>query len=228
MERPDLTPRGGNPSTHSLGTNPGSFAKPPDVGGPHAFSSPDTPGIPEPSDKTPWDFMPPDWKLEEGRWTPAPGFTPITQLEHARVGNITPEMTRVAEREPHLTAEQVRNEVAAGRMVIPANRVHLAGRLDPMAIGRASVTKVNANMGASPVSSSIGEEVEKLEWAKRWGSDTVMDLSTGGDLDSTREAIIKNSTLPVGSVPIYSMILGRTIEELDEQTVLESLEKQAK
>ncbi|MEE2674156.1 MAG: phosphomethylpyrimidine synthase ThiC [Myxococcota bacterium] len=228
MERPDLPPRGGNPSTHSLGTNPGSFAKPPDVGGPHAFSSPDTPGIPEPSDKTAWDFMPPDWKLEEGRWTPAPGFTPITQLEHARVGNITPEMARVAEREPHLTEEQVRNEVAAGRMVIPANRVHLAGRLDPMAIGRASVTKVNANMGASPVSSSIGEEVEKLEWAKRWGSDTVMDLSTGGDLDSTREAIIKNSTLPVGSVPIYSMILGRTIEELDEQTVLESLEKQAK
>ncbi|MEE2674876.1 MAG: phosphomethylpyrimidine synthase ThiC [Myxococcota bacterium] len=227
MERPELPPRGGNPSTHSLGTNPGSFANSPQIGEPRAFSSPDTPGMPEPSEKTAWDFMPPDWKQENGRWIPAPEFTPITQLEHARVGNITPEMTRVAEREPHLSAEQVRDEVAAGRMVIPANRIHLAGRLDPMAIGRASVTKVNANMGASPISSNIGEEVEKLEWAKRWGSDTVMDLSTGGDLDTTREAILKNSTLPVGTVPIYSMILGRQVEDLDEEIVLECLEAQA-
>ena len=134
----------------------------------------------------------------------------------------------MAEREPHLTPEQVRDEVAAGRMVIPANRVHLAGALDPMAIGRASVTKVNANMGASPVSSDTGEEVEKLDWAKRWGADTVMDLSTGGDLDATREAVIKNSTMPVGTVPIYSMILGRKVEDLDEEIVLESLEHQAK
>jgi phosphomethylpyrimidine synthase len=228
MAQPGLPPRGGNPSTHGLGTSPGSFSNPPDVGGPRSFSSPDTPGMPQPSGKTAWDFMPEDWKLLDGRWTPAPGFSPITQLEHARVGNITPEMARVAEREPHLTAEQIRDEVAAGRMVIPANKIHLAGRLDPMAIGRASVTKVNANMGASPISSNIDEEVEKLDWAKRWGSDTVMDLSTGGDLDATREAIVKNATLPVGTVPIYSMILGRKLEDLDEKIVLESLEHQAK
>ena len=94
--------------------------------------------------------------------------SPITQLEHARLGTVTPEMLRVAEREPHLTAEQVRDEIAAGRMVIPANRVHLGYRLDPMAIGRASKTKVNANMGASPISSGTDAEVEKLRWAEKW------------------------------------------------------------
>ena len=96
-----------------------------------------------------------------------------------------------------------------------------------MAIGRATRTKINANMGASPVSSGSLEEVEKLEWALQWGADTVMDLSTGGDLDATREAIIKHSTAPIGTVPIYSMILGRTIEELDREMVLECLEAQA-
>ena len=136
--RPDLPPRGGNPASQRAGTNPGSFANPADVGGPLAFSSPDTPGMPAPSGKTAWDFMPHDWTREGDRWVPPAGFTPVTQLEHARLGNVTPEMTRVAEREPHLTPEQVRDEVAAGRMVIPANRVHLAGALDPMAIGRAS------------------------------------------------------------------------------------------
>ena len=93
-------------------------------------------------------------------------------------------MQRVAQREPHLTAEQVRDEVAAGRMVIPANKVHLKHKLDPMCIGRARMTKINANMGASPVSSGTDEEVEKLKWAEQWGADTVMDLSTGGDLDA--------------------------------------------
>jgi phosphomethylpyrimidine synthase len=136
-------------------------------------------------------------------------------------------MNRVAEREPHLTPEQVRVELAAGRLVIPANRRHLEGRLDPMCIGRASLTKVNANMGASPISSGAAEEVEKLKWARRWGADTVMDLSTGGDLDATREAILSHATLPIGTVPIYSMIVGRSIEELDERIVLESLEHQA-
>src|SRR5690606_36331570 len=108
---------------------------------------------------------------------------PITQLEHARLGVVTPEMHRVALRETHLTPEQIRDEVAAGRMIIPANKVHLGYDLEPMAIGRASRTKINANMGASPVSSGTDEEVEKLRWAERWGADTVMDLSTGGDLD---------------------------------------------
>jgi len=183
--------------------------------------------MPQVSDKTAWDFMPEDWSLEDGQWRAPEGFVPSTQLEHARLGITTPEMLRVAEREPHLTAEQVRDEVAAGRMVIPANKVHLGMELDPMAIGRASRTKINANMGASPVSSGSREEVEKLEWALRWGADTVMDLSTGGDLDATRDAIIKHSTAPIGTVPIYSMILGRTIEELDAATVLECLEAQA-
>ena len=113
-------------------------------------------------------------------------------------------------------------------MIIPANTVHLGYQLDPMAIGRASRTKINANMGASPVSSSTDEEVEKLKWAERWSADTVMDLSTGGDLDATREAIIKNSTVPIGTVPIYSMIIGRSIEELDEKIILEAVEHQAK
>jgi phosphomethylpyrimidine synthase len=224
----DLPPRGANPSSRAQGTNPGSFANRPDVGGPLTFSSPDTPGMPEPSANTAWDFMPADWSLVDGRWTAPAGFVPVTQLEHARLGIVTPQMRRVAEREGHLTPEQVRDEVAAGRMVIPANVNHLRFRLDPMCIGRASRTKVNANMGASPVSSSTDEEVEKLRWAERWGADTVMDLSTGGDLDKTRAAIIEHSSVPIGTVPIYSMIIGRRIEELDEKLVLDSLEHQAK
>src|SRR5204863_303471 len=128
----------------------------------------------------------------------------------------------------HLTAAQVRDEVAAGRMVIPANRNHLAHKLDPMAIGRASLTKINANMGASPVSSGTDEEVEKLKWAERWGADTVMDLSTGGDLNACREAIVRNSTVPIGTVPIYSMIMGRSIEELTYDIILKEIENQAK
>ncbi|MCA9511821.1 MAG: phosphomethylpyrimidine synthase [Myxococcales bacterium] len=162
------------------------------------------------------------------RFDPPPGFAPVTQLEHARLGVVTPEMRRVAEREPHLTPEQVRDEVACGRMVIPANRVHLAHALDPMAIGRASKTKVNANMGASPVSSGTDAEVEKLRWAERWEADTVMDLSTGGDLDATREAIVANARVPIGTVPIYSMILGRKVEDLTPAIVLEALEHQAR
>ena len=135
-------------------------------------------------------------------WQPPAGFQPCTQLEYARLGQVTPQMLRVAERETHLTAQQVCDEVAAGRMVIPANIQHLQYQLDPMCIGRASRTKINANMGASPISSGTDEEVEKLKWAERWGADTVMDLSTGGDLDACRDAIIRNSTVPIGTVPI--------------------------
>jgi phosphomethylpyrimidine synthase len=223
-----LPPTASNPSTHAQGTSPGSFASAPQVGGPLAFSSPDTPDMPRPSDRTAWDFLPADWRRDRAGVSPREGFEPVTQLEHARLGTVTPEMRRVAEREPHLTPEQIRDEVAAGRMVIPANRNHLAGALDPMCIGRASRTKINANMGASPVSSGTEEEVEKLRWAQHWGADTVMDLSTGGDLDATREAIIGSSTLPIGTVPIYSMIVGRKVEELNEEIVLASLEHQAR
>ena len=216
-----------NPSSREAGTTPGSFANPPDIGGPRAFSSPDTPGMPQPSDKTAWDFMPEDWRFEDGRWHPPAGFEPVTQLEHARLGIVTPAMRRVSERETHITAEQARDEVAAGRMIIPANTMHLEHALDPMCIGRAGLTKINANMGASPVSSGTDEEVEKLRWAERWGADTVMDLSTGGDLDATREAIIVNARVPIGTVPIYSMIIGRSIEDLTLDVILETLRHQA-
>ncbi len=243
-----------NPSTQQQGTTPGSFARAADIGGPHTFASPDSPGMPAPSDKTAWDFLPEGWstRIESDAirsprsanvgfaraiFAEARGdtrsveyprdFKPITQLEYARLGVITPEMNRVAQREPHLTPEQVRDEVAAGRMIIPANKVHLSYQLDPMAIGRASKTKINANMGASPVSSGTEEEVEKLQWAVKWGADTVMDLSTGGNLDECRDAIIRNSTVPIGTVPIYSMIIGKRLEDLDEKTILDTLEFQA-
>lgn len=160
------------------------------------------------------------------RVAPPVTFKPVTQLEHARLGIVTPQMKRVAEREEHLTAEQIRDEVAAGRMVIPANKVHLGYQLDPMAIGRATKTKINANMGASPVSSGTDEEVEKLKWAERWGADTVMDLSTGGNLDECRDAILRNSTVPIGTVPIYSMIIGKKIEDLSEEDVLATVKHQ--
>jgi phosphomethylpyrimidine synthase len=210
------------------GTNPGSFAQRPDVGGPLSYTSPDTPGMPAPSERTAWDFMPADWaKRPDGTWAAPEGFEPRTQLEFARLGVVTDAMRRVSEREGHLTPEQVRDEVASGRMIIPANRVHLAGKLDPMAIGRASATKVNANLGASPVSSGTDEEVDKMRWAVRWGADTVMDLSTGGDLNACRSAIVRDSTVPVGTVPIYSMIIGRKIEQLDDATILAELRRQA-
>lgn len=218
-----------DPSSAGAGTTPGSFAQAAQVGGPLTFSSPDTPGMPAPSDKTAWDFLPEGWtKVDESRATAPEGFVPVTQLEHARLGNITPAMTRVAEREAHLSAEQVRVEVASGRMIIPANIVHLKHQLDPMCIGRASLTKVNANMGASPVSSGTEEEVDKLKWAERWGADTVMDLSTGGDLDACRAAILHNSHVPIGTVPIYSMIIGRRIEDLSVDDIMETLRHQAK
>ena len=211
-----LPPLGDNPSTERQGTTPGSFALKGRVGTPYAYGSPDTPGMPGVSDLTAMDFAGP--RDREGR----------TQLEAARSGVVTGEMKRVTVREPHLTAEQVRAEVAAGRMIVPANKVHLNYKLEPMCIGRASLTKINANMGASPVSSGTHEEVEKLKWAERWGADTVMDLSTGGDLDACREAIIRNSTVPIGTVPIYSMIIGRSIEDLTHDTILKEIEKQAK
>ena len=235
-----LLPQTAAPEGTTSGTNPGSFSLAPQISagraGAKTFSSADTPGMPEPSDQTAWDFMPDGWQIRDGfedsyehadAWQPPADFLPCTQLDYARLGTVTPEMQRVAERELHLTAEQVRDEVAAGRMVIPANKNHLQYQLDPMAIGRASKTKVNANMGASPVSSGTDEEVEKLRWAERWGADTVMDLSTGGDLDACRDAIIRNSTVPIGTVPIYSMIIGRRIEELSEEIILDTLRHQA-
>ena len=127
-----------------------------------------------------------------------PGCAP-TQLHYARQGVVTPEMEFIAIREG-LDADFVRSEVARGRAIIPANINH--PELEPMIIGRNFLVKINANIGNSAVSSSIEEEVEKLRWAILWGSDTVMDLSTGKDIHETREWILRNSPVPIGTVTI--------------------------
>jgi phosphomethylpyrimidine synthase len=158
------------------------------------------------------------------------GQRPLTQLEWARAGVITKEMIYVAEREnlgrkemlsraqealadgeqfgasvpAFVTPEFVRSEVARGRAIIPANINH--GELEPMAIGRNFLTKINANIGNSAVTSSVEEEVEKMVWALRWGADTVMDLSTGRNIHNTREWIIRNAPCPIGTVPIYQAL----------------------
>jgi phosphomethylpyrimidine synthase len=142
---------------------------------------------------------------------------------------MTPEMEFVAQRE-ELAKDLVRDEVAAGRMVIPANKVHLAGRLEPMGIGIAARCKINANIGNSAVTSDSSEELDKLHIAVHHGADTVMDLSTGKDIDSIRKAIIDASPVPVGTVPIYQMLeeLGGNIEDMRAQHFLEMVEHQAK
>jgi phosphomethylpyrimidine synthase len=145
-------------------------------------------------------------------------------------------MERVAQREG-VAPSLVRDEVAAGRLVIPANRLHVEGspsgappaaKLDPCGIGRALSTKINANIGASPLASCGDQELVKLRWAVRYGADAVMDLSTGGDLDAIRRHLIANSTAPIGTVPIYSMIVAKPIEELTVQDILRTVEAQAR
>jgi len=152
-----------------------------------------------------------------------------TQLESARAGVVTPEMEFVARRES-LTVEKVREEIAVGRMVLPANRVHLQGRLEPMAIGIAASCKINANIGNSAVTSDVAEELKKLHTAVHFGADTVMDLSTGKQIDSIRSAIIASSPVPIGTVPIYQMLeeLGGQIEDMRPQHFLDMVEHQAK
>jgi phosphomethylpyrimidine synthase len=127
----------------------------------------------------------------------------VTQLHYARQGDITPEMAFVAVREG-VEPETVREEVASGRAIIPANVNHPES--EPMAIGRAFLVKVNANIGNSAVTSSVAEEVDKMTWATRWGADTVMDLSTGRDIHTTREWIVRNAPVPIGTVPIYQAL----------------------
>ena len=133
----------------------------------------------------------------------AVGGRAVTQLAYARRGEITPEMEFIALREG-LAVEVVRDEVAAGRAVIPLNCNH--PEAEPMVIGRRFLVKINANIGNSAVASSIDDEVEKMRWATRWGADTVMDLSTGRNIHTTREWIIRNSAVPVGTVPIYQAL----------------------
>ncbi|MEI8213582.1 MAG: phosphomethylpyrimidine synthase ThiC [Planctomycetota bacterium] len=152
-----------------------------------------------------------------------------TQYEAAKAGHITGEMELVARREK-LAPETIRDEVAAGRMVIPANKVHLAQRLEPMAIGIAATCKINANIGNSAVTSNVADELEKLHVAVHFGSDTVMDLSTGKDIDNIRKEIIAKSPVPIGTVPIYQMLeeLGGNIEDMRPQHFLDMVEHQAK
>jgi phosphomethylpyrimidine synthase len=133
----------------------------------------------------------------------ANGDSAVTQLAYARRGEVTPEMEYVAIREG-VTPEYVRAEVASGRAIIPANVNHPES--EPMAIGRGFLVKINANIGNSAVASSIEEEVEKMTWATRWGADTVMDLSTGKNIHTTREWVVRNSPVPIGTVPIYQAL----------------------
>ena len=162
----------------------------------------------------------------EHRSTFEPNAERRTQMHLARRGVTSPEMARVAEREG-LPAELVRDEVARGRMIIPANVNHHS--LDPMAIGLKARVKINANIGNSPTSSSLAEELEKLTVSEKWGADTVMDLSTGKRIDATREAIIAAATVPIGTVPIYQALEKvKTIEDLTADLLVENIEHQAK
>jgi len=152
----------------------------------------------------------------------------MTQLEEARRGIVTPEMAFVAQREG-LEPELVRDEVARGRMVIPANREHLKQGLQPMGIGVKAVCKINANIGNSAVTSDIDNELTKLRTAVELGADTVMDLSTGGNIDAIRRSIIANSPVPIGTVPIYQAIERvKKAEDLTPDGLLEMVEHQAR
>jgi phosphomethylpyrimidine synthase len=148
-----------------------------------------------------------------------------TQMHYARQGVITEEMQYVAKRES-LPPEVVRSEVARGRMIIPANINH--ANLEPMAIGVASKCKINSNIGNSAVTSNIEEELEKLRYSVKYGADTVMDLSTGGDIPAIRKAIIAHSPVPIGTVPIYEALSRvRRVQDLNAQVMLEVIEEQA-
>ena len=166
------------------------------------------------------------WRGERTR--PRRGTAAVTQMHYARQGVVTPEMEYVAVREG-CDVELVRSEVAAGRAIIPANVNHPES--EPMVIGRRFLVKVNANIGNSAVTSSIAEEVDKLTWAVTWGADTVMDLSTGDDIHTTREWILRNSPVPIGTVPIYQALekvdgdASRLSWEVFRDTVIEQCEQ---
>jgi phosphomethylpyrimidine synthase len=162
----------------------------------------------------------PDHRVLRGRGAP------VTQLQYARSGEVTREMEFVATREG-VPVGLVRDEIAAGRAILPANVNHPES--EPMIIGSRFLVKVNANIGNSAVSSSVEEEVEKLTWATRWGADTVMDLSTGPDIHTTREWIVRNSAVPIGTVPIYQALekVDGSPEELTWDLYRDTLIEQA-
>ncbi|MBV9648475.1 MAG: phosphomethylpyrimidine synthase ThiC, partial [Candidatus Eremiobacteraeota bacterium] len=150
----------------------------------------------------------------------------VTQMHYARRGIVTPEMQFVAVREG-TEAAFVRDEIARGRAVLPANINHPES--EPMIIGRNFLVKINANIGNSAVTSTIEEEVEKMTWATRWGADTVMDLSTGKNIHETREWILRNAPVPIGTVPIYQALekVGGKAEELTWELYRDTLIEQA-
>jgi phosphomethylpyrimidine synthase len=150
----------------------------------------------------------------------------VTQMHYAKKGIVTPEMEFIALRE-NVKPEFILSEVARGRAIIPANINH--PELEPMIIGRNFLVKINANIGNSAVSSSVYEEVEKLVWASRWGADTLMDLSTGKNIHETREWILRNSPIPIGTVPIYQALekTGGKAEELTWEIYRDTLIEQA-
>ena len=150
-----------------------------------------------------------------------------TQLEIARTGAVTDEVGFVAEVE-NISPELVRDEVAAGRLVIPANKLHLKTNLKPVGIGRTLTTKVNANIGTSSERCSLEAELEKMTAALSVGADAIMDLSTGGNLDDTREKLLARCPVPFGTVPIYQVIVGKSVEQIDRKTILDVIKKQAK
>ncbi len=150
-----------------------------------------------------------------------------TQLQIARTGTITDEVKFVAEVE-NVDSVLIRDELSAGRLVIPANKLHLKTNLTPAGIGRVLTTKVNANIGTSSVRCSIEAEIEKMKAALAAGADTIMDLSTGGNLDEIRRKLLARCPVPFGTVPIYEMIKGRNVEDINSKIILGIIEKQAK
>ena len=184
----------------------------------------------------PYDRMAPSYRAVPGRGDAGLPLPPrrqvlrspgnATQMHHARRSIVTPEMEFIALREG-VPVELVRSEVARGRAIIPANINH--PELEPMIIGRRFLVKINANIGNSAVSSSIEDEVEKMAWAIRWGADTVMDLSTGKNIHETREWIVRNSPVPIGTVPIYQALekVGGKAEELTWEVYRDTLIEQA-
>jgi phosphomethylpyrimidine synthase len=150
-----------------------------------------------------------------------------TQLQDARSGRLTKEMQAVASAE-NVDVKLLMAEVAAGRVVIPAGKVHIATNLKPAGIGRILTTKINANLGTSSMRSSIDAEIAKMKAALELGADAIMDLSTGGDLDETRRRLLAECPAPFGTVPIYQVIVDREVEDIDYDTILKVAERQAK
>ncbi|MBV8672852.1 MAG: phosphomethylpyrimidine synthase ThiC, partial [Acidobacteriaceae bacterium] len=166
-----------------------------------------------------------EWIAQRKAEAARSGDTNMSQMHFARQGRITEEMAYVAKRE-NISPELVREEIAAGRLIIPANINH--PELEPMGIGIATRCKVNANIGNSAVTSNIDEELRKLHMAIQHGADTVMDLSTGGNIPEIREAILRHSPVPIGTVPIYEALQRvRKLEDLNIDLYLEVIEEQA-